>query len=369
MKKALLFIAAFISLWSGNEIFARQQSASDSKSDSTQVRFLFMKRSLTFMSPFEENAPLIDSLHALLNGNREAITGGEAYVSVRGYCGSYQTQERNLEVAKVMSNQVKSWYITHGWMKEEYYVTRNTDSFIDGENAVMVSVRHYAREAVPQQEQTTPEVTPQPQPQPQPEPQPEPEPKSEPQPEPEPEAAPAAAPERTGKNIPVALKTNMLSDVILLPQLEIEYRFADDWSVALEGSMAWWSSNSKHIYDQLAYISPEVRWWFGKKEHWHGHYIGLFGSVGLYDLEYKKTGYQGEFWMTGLSYGYMFPISRSLSLEAGIGVGFLRTGYREYEPIDHCYVYQRTANTNFVGPLKAKLSLVWRLGDKKGGDR
>ena len=175
----------------------------------------------------------------------------------------------------------------------------------------------------------------------------------------------------------LALKTNLLYDAILMPSLEIEYRFHDRWTVNLEGDMAWWHNDRKHKYYQVATISPEVRWWFGQKENsWHGHYLGLFGGYTWYDLENGKRGYQGEAEMVGLSYGYMFPIGRRLSLEAGIGIGYMHSKYEEYDPVpymgDTHYVYQKTSRLNYFGPLKLKLALAWRLWntDKtKGGGK
>lgn len=76
-----------------------------------------------------------------------------------------------------------------------------------------------------------------------------------------------------------------------------------------------------------------------------------------------------------MSYGYMFPIAERLSLEAGIGLGYLYTKYREYLPVPYMggthYVYQQTSQMNYFGPLKVKLALVWRLWDtnRKGGGR
>ena len=170
----------------------------------------------------------------------------------------------------------------------------------------------------------------------------------------------------------LALKTNLLYDAILMPSLEIEYRINDRWSVNLEGEVAWWSRKSQHKYYQIATIGPEGRYWFRTKKPWHGHYVGAFAAGSWYDLENGDRGYKGEFFMTGFSYGYMFPIGRALSLEAGIGIGFLHTVYEEYLPIDGHYVYQQTSRTNYFGPVKLKLALAWRLWDinrKKGGVR
>ena len=171
----------------------------------------------------------------------------------------------------------------------------------------------------------------------------------------------------------LALKTNIIYDLALMPSLEVEYMIDDRWSVNAEGEVAWWRKESKHKYYQIATLSPEIRYWFKTKKRWHGHYVGLFGGGSWYDLENGKRGYKGEFWKAGLSYGYMFPIGRSLSFEAGLGLGFLRTWYEEYLPIDGHYVYQQSSRTNWIGPVKLKFTLVWRLWDenrsKRGGER
>lgn len=169
-----------------------------------------------------------------------------------------------------------------------------------------------------------------------------------------------------------ALKTNLIYDIVLMPSLEAEYRINNRWSINLEGEIAWWKKDSRHKYYQLATISPEGRYWFKTKEPWHGHYLGLFGGFSWYDLENGGRGYKGEAEMVGVSYGYMFPIGRYLSFEAGIGVGYMHSKYEEYLPIDGHYVYQQTNRLNYFGPLKLKFALVWRLWDvnrKKGGMR
>lgn len=170
----------------------------------------------------------------------------------------------------------------------------------------------------------------------------------------------------------LALKTNLIYDALLMPSLEVEYRISPRWSVNLEGDMAWWKNAGRHKYYQLATISPEGRYWFKTRKPWHGHYIGLFGGFSWYDLQNGEEGYKGEAVTTGLTYGYMFPITRNLSLEAAVGVGYMHTRYEEYLPIDGHNVYQQTEQLNYFGPLKLKFNLVWRLwkdDDKKGGKR
>ena len=168
----------------------------------------------------------------------------------------------------------------------------------------------------------------------------------------------------------LALKTNFIYDALLSPSIEAEYHFAPHWSVNTECSVAWWSRKPDHKYYQLIQASPELRYWFRSDEMWRGHYLGAFVGAGIYDLEGGAEGYQGEFVMSGLSYGYMFPIGKRFSLEAGLGIGWLYTLYEEYIPMEGHYVYTRTRSTNYVGPVKAKLALVrhiGRTGRKAGG--
>jgi len=181
--------------------------------------------------------------------------------------------------------------------------------------------------------------------------------------------APYPKPEFSKSNF--ALKTNFIYDALLSTSIEAEYHFAPHWSVNAECSVAWWSRKPEHKYYQLIQASPELRYWFSSDEMWHGHYLGAFFGAGLYDLEAGAEGYKGEFVMSGFSYGYMFPIGKRFSIEAGLGLGWLQTVYEEYIPMDGHYVYTRTSRTNYVGPVKAKLALVWHIGrsGRKGGGR
>lgn len=160
-----------------------------------------------------------------------------------------------------------------------------------------------------------------------------------------------------------ALKTNMLYDVALMPNLELEWHINNKWSLAVENDIAWWKKDSKHKYYQIAMISSEVRRWFKLRNPWHGMYVGLFAGVGKYDLENGKNGYMGEGYMTGLSLGYMWPIAKNFSFETGIGAGYMYTRYKEYKPFDGHYLYQRTKSLNYFGPLKLKFSIAWRFND------
>ena len=356
------------------------------------VLFKFVPGRLMFYYHYCENSTSIAKADSLINANFELISSGKAVVGIRGFCTSWPTEAQNRVSAKNRSNQVKSWYIIHSGMKEDWFRTENStrpDTLFTencGDVVALLYIEYLQENKKKQTER--PGLDPLPQGPDMSEPQ-----ESEitrslslpipcdmapgflcvpgdrtaeemiPQ-TPARQSVAGMGSVKIRKPLKFNVKTNMLYDVAGFPSLEIEIPAGYRWSFNFEGSLAWWSSYRKNNFYQLDLLSPEVRWWFGQKSRWHGHYIGAFGMVGLYDLEWKGgRGYQGEYWSAGLSYGYMFPIARRLSLEAGIGLGFLQTGYEEYLPQDGHYVYQQTSRTNYFGPVKLKLGLVWRIGD------
>ncbi len=160
-----------------------------------------------------------------------------------------------------------------------------------------------------------------------------------------------------------ALKSNLIYDALLTPNVELEWLINPTWSVSVEANVAWWKNDPRHKYYQLMMISPEVRYHINPRAPWHGLYVGAFAGGGKYDLENKKTGYKGEGGLAGASVGYMWHVSRCISLEAELGIGYLYTRYKEYVPYDGHYLYQRTKTLNYFGPLKLKFSFVWRFSD------
>ncbi|MDE6581590.1 MAG: DUF3575 domain-containing protein [Duncaniella sp.] len=160
-----------------------------------------------------------------------------------------------------------------------------------------------------------------------------------------------------------ALKTNILYWAALMPNIELEWRINPRWSLALEGNVAWWHNDRRHKYYQIAMISPEARFHPIVKGPWHGLYTGAFVGGGWFDLENGGKGYYGEAGLAGLSVGYQWPIARNWSLEAGLGLGYMYSRYKEYIPHDDHYLYQRTKSLNYFGPLKVKFAIAWRFND------
>lgn len=183
----------------------------------------------------------------------------------------------------------------------------------------------------------------------------------------------------TGKSAPqsnpyyFAIKTNLLYDLALLPDLAIEFSLGDRWSVEVDAQWSWWNTptNHKNCW-RIQTAGLEVRKWLGNKERTPltGHHLGIYGMAGTYDVRFNnKTGYLSNMsYSAGLSYGYAMPIARRLNLEFGIAAGYLGGKYKTYGEYDEYYgVFPKKEDKkmHYFGLTKARISLVWLIGSGK----
>ena len=176
-----------------------------------------------------------------------------------------------------------------------------------------------------------------------------------------------------------ALKTNALYDVMLVPNIGVEFAANKQWSVAANWMYAWWSNRGKNNFWRIYGGDVEVRRWFGKKaaeKPLQGHHLGVYGQLFTYDFELGGRGYLGDKWSyaLGISYGYSLPLAKRLNLDFNLGLGYWGGKYKEYLPIEGHYVWQSTKQRHWWGPTKAEVTLVWLLGksnfnQQKGGSQ
>ena len=179
-----------------------------------------------------------------------------------------------------------------------------------------------------------------------------------------------------------ALKTNLLFDAALMPNVEIELPVGKHNRYSLNGELMfpWWLMDGDKYCFQILMGGLEGRYWLGNskkrqtKEVLTGHFLGLYAGGGKYDLQWQDNGYQGEFFIAaGISYGYAHRIGRNLRMEYNIGIGLLRTNYEYYHTLDNyqTLLWQNNGRYTWLGPTKLKISLVWLFGRKsklqKGG--
>ncbi len=184
----------------------------------------------------------------------------------------------------------------------------------------------------------------------------------------------ASSPEEP-KPFHMSVKSNLLYDVLAVPNLGVEFHLGRNWSVAAGWMYGWWSNESRHRYWRIYGGDMAIRKWFGKRageKPLTGHHLGLYGQAFTYDFEWGGKGYMGgkpggTLWerinyAAGVEYGYSLPVGRRLNIDFTIGAGYWGGKYYEYIPLDGHNVWQSTKNRHWWGPTKAEISLVWLLG-------
>lgn len=181
--------------------------------------------------------------------------------------------------------------------------------------------------------------------------------------------------EKSHKPWYLAVKTNMLYDALLLPNIGAEYYVGKNWSILADWMYAWWDRDNTHYYWRAYGGMLGTRYWFGKKaaaKPLTGHHVGVFAGLVTYDFELGGKGYMGgvpheTLWyrcmhFAGVEYGYSLPVSRRLNIDFSLGLGYMGGKYLEYVPKDGFYQWESTHRLNWIGPLKVEVALVWLIG-------
>ncbi|MDR0295598.1 MAG: DUF3575 domain-containing protein [Prevotellaceae bacterium] len=172
-----------------------------------------------------------------------------------------------------------------------------------------------------------------------------------------------------------AVKTNLLFDLGTALNVEIEVPIGKRWSILGEYIFPWWLWESKQYALQVLSANLEGRYWFWNhtdRQVLTGWFAGLYAGGGYYDIEWRNKGYQGEFFIAaGLSGGYAHTLGKNSNfrMEYALGVGYLRTNYREYVPVfgiddEWHLIRQKSGTYTWIGPTRVKVSLVWMLNYK-----
>lgn len=169
----------------------------------------------------------------------------------------------------------------------------------------------------------------------------------------------------------VALKTNLVSDALLNPNLGIEIGLAPRWTLDVTGQMNLWTVGDGHKWRHWL-AQPEARYWFCQR--FAGHFVGLHAiameyNIGNLDMNFKFLGtdfrklrdrrYEGWGFGAGVAYGYAWPLSRHWNMEAEIGIGWVWTRSDAY-PCAECGTRLEKGKVhNYFGPTKVALNLEY----------
>lgn len=168
----------------------------------------------------------------------------------------------------------------------------------------------------------------------------------------------------------VVLKTNLVSDAILSPNLGVEIGMAPRWTLDLNGNINAWNING-HSWKHWM-VQPEVRYWFCNR--WAGHFVGAHIHGGQYNVGALKNNisflgsdfsnlsdkrYQGWFAGVGVAYGYAWILNKRWTLEAEIGLGYAYTRFDVYPCATCGKKIEKDKPHHYVGPTKAAVNLVY----------
>lgn len=168
-----------------------------------------------------------------------------------------------------------------------------------------------------------------------------------------------------------AVKTNLLADAFVSPNLGVGIGLAPKWTLDVSGQFnAWTLSHDRRWKHWL--LQPEARYWLC--DRFSGHFIGAHIHGGQYNIggvdgkveflgtDFRKledTRYQGWFVGAGVAYGYAWILGRHWNFEAEIGIGYSYTRYDRFRCIGCGKKIETDKPHHYVGPTKAAVNLVY----------
>ena len=104
-----------------------------------------------------------------------------------------------------------------------------------------------------------------------------------------------------------ALKTNLLTDLTVMPSVGLEVTLAQKLSLGISGTYGWMDDQPWKENIRLATADMELRYWFGNNSSalLKGFHAGIYGAVYRYEFLFGGKGHQAKInWGTGISGGY-----------------------------------------------------------------
>lgn len=319
----------------------------------TAYLFRFVPEKDMFYVPWHDNDKELARLYKCVEQYKTEILDGKLPLWVDGYCNSMRDNKKNLNMAYIRANRVKSELIVRKGLTERCFVTHNHASDGDFVTVRLVVPITTVPTIKKQEEQNTDTVTRQ----------------SEGQTTASTQDTVTTSPnlqekyipetlQKTGKEYALSLRANLLRWATLTPDLGIEWRICPSWSIMVNGSWTSWSWNGKDRRYALWEVAPEVRHYIGKRKR---GYIGAMFKTGEFNYKLSDTGKQGDLTGGGITGGYQLRLNDALLMDFSLGIGYLNADYEKYKVIDGVRVRQGKESKDCWGPVNAGVTLVWKL--------
>ena len=164
----------------------------------------------------------------------------------------------------------------------------------------------------------------------------------------------------------VAVKNNVVYDVLATPNLGVELGLGRATTLDISGNYNPFEKNDGKMFKHWL-VQPEFRYWLC--ERFNGHFFGVHLLGGEYNIskvklpfglarDGKEHRYDGWYVGGGFIYGYQWMLARKWSIEATVGVGYVRFDYDKYGCRD-CSPRLESGTKNYFGPTKLGVNLIF----------
>ena len=158
------------------------------------------------------------------------------------------------------------------------------------------------------------------------------------------------------KNRNIGIHTNLVYWGALTPNLGLEVPLARQWSIDVMGLYSKWDLNRGKMY-RIGGGQAELRWWCCQTMT--RHYVGAHSHYAKFNVGDGVTRSDGDLLGGGLSYGYVWVISKRWHMDFSLGLGYARIEYDKYE--QDCNLFLEKKSFNYWGPTRLGVTLNYKI--------
>lgn len=164
----------------------------------------------------------------------------------------------------------------------------------------------------------------------------------------------------------IAINTDIAMDAMMTPSLGMEI-VTGNRSTFSANVMYSWKSLGKNI--SVIAVQPEYRYYLSNRPI-HGIFMGIGAIGGRYDIEWANKTYKGDAFGAGLTFGYVWNLTRRLSVDFHAGFGaiiynqkehFLKDHYDEESAEGNPSYTKANANGYYLAPTRLGVSISYVL--------
>lgn len=162
----------------------------------------------------------------------------------------------------------------------------------------------------------------------------------------------------------VGFGVNALPAIVGIPSVQLDFYIHNRFSASIDATYSSWDLFGDSYRTRIATVSPEVRVWIGKAKMFTGFYVGVYGSIGQYNLRLNSTnGTQSSFYSAGVSVGYVLPLAKKSNffIDFGLAGGYVNEKGEDYFTHNKENFIKDSFVRGSFAPTKAKVTFIYRF--------